>query len=89
MPRIISFHTNAFDEYSDWAFTDKKVFVKIVKLIMEIQRTPYEGSGKPEQLKHEKSGQWSRRINLEHRLIYEVTDDKIVIYSCKGHYKTN
>jgi len=89
MSRIISFHTNALEEYSDWAFAHKKVFDKIVKLIREIQRTPYEGSGNPEQLKHEKSGQWSRPINLEHRLVYEVTDDKIVIYSCKGHYKTN
>jgi len=89
MSRIISFHSSAFEEYSDWAFTDKKVFDKIVKLIREIQRTPYEGSGNPEQLKHQKSGQWSRQITLEHRLVYEVTDDKIVIYSCKGHYKAD
>ncbi len=87
MKRTISFQNNAFDDYSDWAFTDKKIFNKIVKLIKEIQRTPYEGSGNPEQLKYDKSGLWSRRITTEHRLVYEVTDDKIIIYSCKGHYE--
>jgi toxin YoeB len=86
MKRVISFQNNAFDEYSVWAFDDKKIFNKIIKLIKEIQRTPFEGSGNPEQLKHEKSGLWSRRISLEHRLVYEVTDDKVIIYSCKGHY---
>jgi len=87
MKRITSFQNNAFDDYSEWAITDKKIFNKIVKLIKEIQRTPFEGTGNPEPLKHEKSGQWSRHINLEHRLVYEATDDKIIIYSCKGHYK--
>jgi len=87
MNRLVSFQNNAFDDYSDWAFTDKKIFNKLIKLIKETQRTPYEGSGNPEQLKHGKSGQWSRRINSEHRLVYEVNDDKIIIYSCKGHYE--
>jgi len=59
---------------------------KIIKLIQEIQRTPFEGTGNPEALKYEKSGLWSRRITLEHRLIYEITEDKIIIYSCFGHY---
>jgi len=84
--KSVLFQNNAFDEYSDWAFTDKKIFNKIIKLIKEIQRTPFEGSGNPEQLKHDKAGQWSRRITLEHRLVYEISGDKIVIYSCKGHY---
>ncbi len=87
MKPVISFETNAFDEYSDWAFADKKIFNKIVKLIKEIQRTPFEGTGNPEPLKHDKSGQWSRRITQEHRLVYEVSDDKVIIYSCKGHYE--
>jgi toxin YoeB len=87
MKRIISFQNDAFDDYSDWAFTDKKIFNKIIKLIKEIQRTPFEGSGNPEQLKYDKSDFWSRRITNEHRLVYEVTDDKIIIYSCKGHYE--
>jgi len=86
MKRIISFENSAFDDYSDWAFNDRKIFNKIVKLIKEIQRTPFEGTGNPEHLKHDKNDLWSRRITLEHRLVYEVLDDKIIIYSCKGHY---
>lgn len=61
-----------------------------MKLLKEVQRTPFEGSGKPEALKHELSGLWSRRIDKEHRLVYEFTEEKIIIvYSCKGHYKQN
>ncbi len=86
MKRVLTFENDAFDEYTEWASSNKKIFNKIAGLIKEIQRTPYEGTGKPEQLKHEKSGQWSRRINDEDRLVYEATDDKIIIYSCKGHY---
>jgi len=69
MKRLISFQNNAFDEYSDWAFTDKKILNKIIKLIRDIQRSPFEGIGNAEPLKHLKSGLWSRRITLEHRLI--------------------
>ncbi len=87
MKQVITFQNNAYEDYSDWAFDDKKIFSKIIKLIKEIQRTPYEGSGNPEPLKHDKSGQWSRRITSEHRLVSEVTDDKMIIYSCKGHYE--
>jgi toxin YoeB len=61
---------------------------RIIKLIQEVQRTPYEGTGQPEQLKHELSGCWSRRINQEHRLIYEVSEDtgNIRILACRYHY---
>ena len=86
MKREISFRTEAFDEYADWVKIDKKSFNKITKLIKEIQRSPFEGTGSPEPLKYKKSGYWSRRITKEHRLVYEVRSDVIIIYSCKGHY---
>ncbi|MDL5049491.1 Txe/YoeB family addiction module toxin [Oscillatoria amoena NRMC-F 0135] len=64
----------------------KKITQKINALILETIRNPFEGSGKPEALKHELQGYWSRRINLEHRLVYKVTDDAIIIIACKYHY---
>lgn len=67
---------------------NKIVLKKITKLLAEISIEPYFGTGKPEALKHNLSGKWSRRINLEHRIIYEVFDDTIVIYSVFGVYKT-
>jgi toxin YoeB len=87
MKKSLLFQNLAFNQYSEWAEIDMKIFQKACKLIREIQRTPFEGTGNPEPLKYHKSGLWSRRITLEHRIIYEVTDDKIIIYSCKGHYK--
>jgi toxin YoeB len=69
---------------------DKKVFARIDQLMQTISRTPFSGIGKPEPLKHEFSGFWSRRINHEHRLIYRVSENKdIEIASCKYHYKTD
>ncbi|MCA2665714.1 MAG: Txe/YoeB family addiction module toxin [Microcystis sp. M048S1] len=65
---------------------DKKVDAKIVSLIKDVQREPFSGLGKPEALKHELSGLWSRRITKEHRLVYSVSDQEIVIISCKFHY---
>jgi toxin YoeB len=65
---------------------DKKIYTKIVTLIKDIQRDPFSGLGKPEALKHDLSGLWSRRITQEHRLVYNVTDQEIVIVSCKFHY---
>lgn len=59
---------------------------KITQLLKSISESPFEGIGKPEQLKHELSGSWSRRINQEHRLVYEIIDQKIHLLSCKGHY---
>ncbi|MCP5497202.1 MAG: Txe/YoeB family addiction module toxin [Leptospiraceae bacterium] len=80
------FEPEAFDELKEWIEHDKKIALKILELIQEIQRTPYKGKGKPEALKHEYSGYWSRRINLEHRLIYKVTEEEILIIACKYHY---
>ena len=66
---------------------NKKVLEKISKLVESTLKTPFEGLGKPEPLKYLFSGMWSRRINREHRFIYEIKDDIIVIHSLKGHYK--
>ena len=70
----LEFDPNGFDDLTWWVENDRKKALKIMKLIREIQRTPFEGSGKPEPLKHELSGCWSRRIDQEHRLVYEVLD---------------
>lgn len=85
--RKISFIPTAYDDYLGWLQKDKKIFLKITNLIQEAARNPTEGTGNPELLKHEFAGLWSRRINLEHRLIYSFTDSEIIINSCKYHYK--
>ncbi|OUD14583.1 Txe/YoeB family addiction module toxin [Thioflexithrix psekupsensis] len=82
----ILFEVKAFEEYHDWARIDKKVFQRISKLIIEITRDPFNGIGKPEPLKHELSGCWSRRIDDVHRLVYVVEEDVLRIISCKNHY---
>jgi len=76
----------SWDDYLSWQRLDKKILKKINALIKEIKRDPFEGIGKPEPLKHELSGCWSRRISDEHRLVYEVVDESIFIISCKYHY---
>lgn len=82
------FDTAAFEDLEWWVEHDRRIALRILKLIREVQRTPYEGTGQPEQLKHELSGCWSRRINQEHRLVYEVNeeDDTIRILACRHHY---
>ncbi len=65
---------------------NKKVLKKIFQLVSSIQENPYEGLGKPEPLKYNLTGTWSRRINKEHRLIYEIRHNKILIFSARGHY---
>ena len=84
--RKVAFLTRSFDEFNQWAIKDKKIYSKIVNLIQDIQRDPFSGLGKPEALKHDLSGLWSRRITKEHRLVYSVSDEEIVIVSCKFHY---
>lgn len=83
--RII-FAKNAWDDYTSWLKEDRKMLKKINELIKDIQRTPFSGKGKPEPLKYDLAGLWSRRIDLEHRLVYSYKDDSIFIYSCKYHY---
>ena len=85
--RIVAFHQSAFEQYNEWAARDKKTFERLKRLISEAAKTPFEGIGKPEPLKHELKGYWSRRITGEHRLVYKVTDEQIVVASCKYHYE--
>jgi toxin YoeB len=66
---------------------DRKLYSKIVALIQDIDRSPFTGLGKPEPLKYEFSGYWSRRINDEHRLVYKITDAEIIIVSCRYYYE--
>jgi toxin YoeB len=82
----IEFVPSAFKEYQEWIETDRKIALRIGDLIRDILRNPYEGIGKPEALRYQFNGYWSRRIDREHRLIYKVTDGSIVIISCYSHY---
>jgi toxin YoeB len=82
----IVFSKNAWEDYVSWQNEDKKILRKINELIRDIQRQPFEGLGKPEPLKYDLSGFWSRRIDCEHRLVYQVHERKILIYSCRFHY---
>jgi toxin YoeB len=83
---IITFTSNAWEDYIYWQKTDKKIVKKINNLIKEISRSPHEGSGKPEPLKYDLSGFWSRRIEREHRLVYKVEEANIQIFACRYHY---
>ena len=80
------FSGHAWDDYLYWQRTDKKTLKRINQLIKKIQRTPFEGIGKPEPLKHSLSGYWSRRINDEHRIVYKVDDDAMFIAQLRYHY---
>ena len=80
------FAEDAWEQYLYWLVQDKKTLKKINALLKEIQRNPFEGIGKPEPLKNDKSGLWSRRINDKDRLVYSVNEETIFIYQCKGHY---
>lgn len=82
----IIFSEESFSDYQSWALEDKKLYKKINELIKDIIRSPFSGIGKPEPLKHELSGYWSRRINEEHRLVYKVIENSVLIASCKYHY---
>ncbi len=85
MKKII-FEYKAFEDFNEWLHSDKKIHQRIIRLIKDINRSPFVGIGKPEPLKHELSGYWSRRINDEHRLVYKVTDEAIIIAGCRNHY---
>jgi len=76
----------AWNHYLYWQTENRKISKKINELIRDIEKNGNEGIGKPEPLKHELSGSWSRRITDVHRLIYQIDDDKIYISSCKNHY---
>ncbi len=84
---ILSFSDDAWEDYLYWQQNDKKILKKINRLIKEIQREPFEGIGEPEPLKYNWSGYWSRRITIEHRLVYKVSDDNLMIAQCRYHYR--
>ena len=83
----VSFTEEAWSDYLFWQQTDKRTLHKINELIKVIQRTPFQGIGKPEPLRHQLKGLWSRRIDLAHRLVYEVRQSEIVLISCRYHYE--
>jgi len=80
------FSEHAWDDYLYWQGTDRKILDRINKLIKEIQHSPFEGLGRPEPLKHGLSGYWSRRINDEHRIVYKVEADCLLIAQLRYHY---
>jgi toxin YoeB len=80
------FVDESWEDYQYWIKTDKKILARINDLIKDISRTPYTGIGKPEPLKYKYKGFWSRRITDEHRLIYQVKGDELVIVKCRFHY---
>jgi len=82
----LEFDPAAFEDLAWWIEQNRKKALRIIKLIKEVQRDPFTGTGKPEPLKHELSGCWSRRIDQKHRLVYQVNDDRIRILACRYHY---
>ena len=80
------FSEHAWEDYVYWQRTDRKILQRINTLIKETQRTPFEGIGKPEPLKHGLSGCWSRRINDEHRFVYKIEADSLFLAQLRYHY---
>jgi len=83
---ILSWAEKGWEDYLYWQKTDKKILRRINLLVKDIKRQPFEGLGDPEPLKHNWSGYWSRRIDREHRLVYKVTDESIIVVQCRYHY---
>jgi toxin YoeB len=83
---LITFTQNAWEDYTYWQSIDKKILKKINELLKDIKRSPFDGIGKPESLRYDLGGYWSRRIDQEHRLVYQVKDDLILVYACRYHY---
>jgi toxin YoeB len=82
----IIFSESAWEDYLYWQQTDKRLLKRTNELIQAIKRDPFVGIGKPEPLKHGFSGYWSRRINDEHRIVYKVQHEALLIAQCRGHY---
>jgi toxin YoeB len=82
----IIWHLQGWEDYLYWQKTDKSKLKRINELIKSTTRTPFEGIGNPESLKHGLQGYWSRRIDSEHRLVYTVLEDNLIIISCRYHY---
>ena len=84
--RNILLEKNSIEDFEYWAKNDKKILKKIAEMFVAISKDPFEGIGKPELLKGDLSGYWSRRINAEHRIVYTVDNEKIIVIACKSHY---
>ena len=82
----ITWDSNAWEDYLYWQVNDRKIMKKVNELIKDTMRHPFEGLGKPEMLKENLAGCWSRRIDQEHRLVYKVSDDNIYVLQCRYHY---
>jgi len=83
---MICFRQRAWQDYLYWQETDKQILKRINLLIKDIERNPFSGIGKPEPLKHQFAGFWSRRINDEHRLVYSIVENELIIIQCRYHY---
>ena len=86
MRRKLIFSDEAWEDYLYWQDTDRSMVRRINQLIKDIRRSPYEGIGKPEPLKHQLAGWWSRRIDAEHRSVYRVTEQAVEIAALRNHY---
>lgn len=85
--RAIEFTAVGFADFLDLLEIDRKVASRVARLIIETAKEPFQGIGKPEPLKGDMKGLWSRRIDQEHRLVYQVTDARITIVTCREHYR--
>ncbi len=83
---LITWTLESWEDYLFWQKTDKKILKRIHELLKSISRTPFEGIGNPEPLKYSLQGKWSRRIDREHRLVYSIEEDNLLIISCRYHY---
>jgi toxin YoeB len=86
MKRKLVFSDEAWEDFLHWQETDRSMIRRINQLIKDVRRSPYEGIGKPEPLKHQLAGWWSRRIDAEHRFVYRVTENAVEIATLRHHY---
>lgn len=84
---LLTFTENAWEDNTYWQKVDKKMIRKINELIKSILHTPFESIGKPEPLKFDLAGYWSRRIDQEHRLVYNIVNEELIILACRYHYE--
>ncbi len=85
--RRLVFEEGALEDFKWWVTNDRRIALKILELIEHSVKEPFSGPGKPEALKHDLKGYWSRRINDEHRLVYQVKQDELIVIACRYHYK--
>ncbi len=84
--RLLVFDRDFLEDLAHWVVTDRKIALKVLKLVEAVRRDPFAGLGKPEPLRHLGAGIWSRRITQEHRLVYRVTDDRLLFAQARYHY---